>query len=177
MNMTIFGEPNGVSSVGNPYMFTGRNYDSETGLYYYRARYYSPYIGRFLQTDPIGYEDGLNLYTYVQNNPIIAIDPMGTIASCPDTPPSPGDTTFCYDWANPHPAHWGQRCYREVISIGSGWSGVHCCYRGRRLVDEHRDWIDPAVGGGGGYCRYDRDRICAHIIVDIVIPRIIRILL
>jgi RHS repeat-associated protein len=39
----------GVSEVGNPYMFTGRNYDSETGLYYYRARYYKPAIGRFLQ--------------------------------------------------------------------------------------------------------------------------------
>jgi len=43
----------------NPYMFTGRRYDSETALYYYRARYYSPEIGRFLQTDPIGYNDGL----------------------------------------------------------------------------------------------------------------------
>jgi len=46
-------EPRATSDVNNPYMFTGRNYDSKTGLYYYRARYYSPYIGRFLQTDPI----------------------------------------------------------------------------------------------------------------------------
>lgn len=44
------------SVVGNPYMFTARRYDSETSLYYYRARYYNPYIGRFLQTDPIGNE-------------------------------------------------------------------------------------------------------------------------
>jgi uncharacterized protein RhaS with RHS repeats len=47
----VFGEPNRVSNVNNPYFFTGRNYDSETGLYYYRARYYSPYIGRFLQSN------------------------------------------------------------------------------------------------------------------------------
>jgi len=41
--------------IANPYMFTGRRFDIETGLYYYRARYYNPYIGRFLQTDPVGY--------------------------------------------------------------------------------------------------------------------------
>jgi RHS repeat-associated protein len=39
-----------TSQFGNPYMFTGREYDTETDLYYYRARYYSPTIGRFLQT-------------------------------------------------------------------------------------------------------------------------------
>ena len=49
----VFGEPNATSSIGNPYMFTGRECDSETGLYYYRARYYNPEIGRFLSPDPI----------------------------------------------------------------------------------------------------------------------------
>jgi RHS repeat-associated protein len=65
------------SVVGNPYMFTGREYDSETGLYYYRARYYSPKLGRFLQTDPIRYRAGLNLYSYCGNNPIMWIDAFG----------------------------------------------------------------------------------------------------
>ena len=49
----VFGEPNRVSDVNNPYFFTGRQYDSETGLYYYRARHYHPQIGRFLQPDPV----------------------------------------------------------------------------------------------------------------------------
>jgi len=47
----------------------GRRFDTDTGLYYYRARYYNPYIGRFLQTDPIGYGGGVNLYRYCRNNP------------------------------------------------------------------------------------------------------------
>jgi RHS repeat-associated protein len=58
----VFGEPNTTSSIGNPYMFTSRRYDPEAGLYYYRARYYAYDIGRFLQTDPIGYYYSMNLY-------------------------------------------------------------------------------------------------------------------
>ena len=65
------------SAVGNPYMFTGRRYDPETALYYYRARIYNPHIGRFMQTDPIGYEVGLNLYTYCNNNPVLYTDSTG----------------------------------------------------------------------------------------------------
>jgi RHS repeat-associated protein len=61
----------------NRFMFTGREFDQETGLYYYRARYYNPQIGRFLQTDPIGYGDGLNLYAYCDNNPLNYADPLG----------------------------------------------------------------------------------------------------
>lgn len=58
-------------------MFTGRQFDVETGLYYCRARYYNPYLGRFLQTDPVGYEDGINWYRYCGNNPLARFDPSG----------------------------------------------------------------------------------------------------
>ena len=61
----------------NRFTYTGREWDKETGLYYYRARYYSPTLGRFLQRDPIGYYDSMNLYLYVQNNPLNYFDPFG----------------------------------------------------------------------------------------------------
>ena len=61
-----------------PYTFTGREFDPETGLYFYRARTYDSLIGRFSQEDPTGFAGGdLNLYAYVLNNPLNRIDPLG----------------------------------------------------------------------------------------------------
>jgi RHS repeat-associated protein len=72
-----YGKVSQPSSLGNPYLYTGREYDGETGLYYYRARYYHLEIGRFSQVDPIRYAGGLHLYSYVNNSPVNFIDPMG----------------------------------------------------------------------------------------------------
>jgi len=68
------------SAIGNPWMFTGRQLDEESGLYYYRARTYDPVKGRFLQRDPIEYLDSMNLYEYALDNPLRFVDPMGTEA-------------------------------------------------------------------------------------------------
>ena len=68
---------NGSPLTGEQFGYAARRYDPETGLYYYRARYYAPAIGRFLQVDPVGYKDNLNLYTYVGNDPLDKLDPSG----------------------------------------------------------------------------------------------------
>jgi RHS repeat-associated protein len=62
---------------GEPFKYTGQYLDPETGLYYYRARYYDPFKGRFLQTDPVGYAVDLNLYPYAGNDPTDESDPSG----------------------------------------------------------------------------------------------------
>ena len=68
-----------ASSIGNNILFTGRELDPETGLYYYRARTMNPNIGRFMQKDPLMYVDGMNNLEYVRGNPIIFVDPSGEI--------------------------------------------------------------------------------------------------
>lgn len=69
-------------SIEQPFTYTARELDQETGLYYYRARYYDPQVGRFVSKDPIGFEGGdNNLYGYVQNNSVNATDPSG-LAHC-----------------------------------------------------------------------------------------------
>ena len=59
------------------YRYTGKERDDSTGLYYFGARYYAPWMGRWLSADPSGPSDGLNLYAYVMGNPITFIDPDG----------------------------------------------------------------------------------------------------
>ena len=98
--------PPGSSAIGNPWMFTGRHSDLETGLYYYRTRYLDSNKGRFISRDMIGmWGDPVNLgngYAYVGNNPATRNDPFGLIglyglgaSPVPPTPPFP--------WANDDP--------------------------------------------------------------------------
>jgi RHS repeat-associated protein len=73
-----FGETFSTSgSSQNSMQYTGRELDDETGLYYYRARYYDPELGRFISEDPIGFKGGINFYVYVNNRPLFDRDPAG----------------------------------------------------------------------------------------------------
>ncbi|HWV45083.1 MAG TPA: RHS repeat-associated core domain-containing protein, partial [Nitrospira sp.] len=66
----------GSSNIGR-FQYTGQTWLPEVGLYYYKARMYSPSLGRFMQPDPIGYDDGLNIYAYVHGDPVNNTDPLG----------------------------------------------------------------------------------------------------
>uniref|UniRef100_UPI000AC19CAF RHS repeat-associated core domain-containing protein n=1 Tax=Thauera butanivorans TaxID=86174 RepID=UPI000AC19CAF len=72
-----YGEPD--TTTGVRFRYTGQQYLGGLNLYYYKARFYSPSLGRFLQTDPIGTRDDLNLYAYVGNNPVNFNDPTGLV--------------------------------------------------------------------------------------------------
>jgi RHS repeat-associated protein len=80
-----FGKLNAsAGTLTNPFQFTGREFDPETGIYNYRMRYYDQNVGRFLSEDPIGFGGGVNFYRYADGNPISETDPLGL------------DTKVCY---------------------------------------------------------------------------------
>jgi len=138
----VFGEPNTTSSIGNPYLFTGRRYDIETGLYYYRARYYKPEIGRFLQTDPVGYSAGLNLYSYCRNNPINWVDPSGNSAC---------GLICSFTWT---PVCFAASCVHPDLGLICTYEGIlFCelfCEDSPPCVDDpSTPWFNECLPGGG----------------------------
>ena len=146
----VFGQPNSPSSLGNPYLFTGRRFDDETGLYYYRARYYDPYIGRFLQTDPTGYIDSLNLYTYVGNNPVTFVDPLGLFMGIEE----------CARWYEEQSekaiseGSWVKATVWDILGKSVGASGSAAKWyasAAERAISRGRGWQATAFDVLGGY--------------------------
>ncbi|MCD4779535.1 MAG: RHS repeat-associated core domain-containing protein [Candidatus Omnitrophica bacterium] len=78
---TPYGRLAASTGLEQPFKFAGQYgiMTEANGLYYMRACYYDPYVGRFISEDPSGFTDGPNLYTYVQNNPVNHIDPLGLV--------------------------------------------------------------------------------------------------
>jgi RHS repeat-associated protein len=116
-----------VGATEPAYAFTGREWDPETGLHYYRARYYDPKAGRFVTEDPIGLRSRqTNFYAYVRDNPINLKDPSGL------------DPTICVAW-NLDP-------FKRVT--GYNWLAGYCdmlaaCFtcNGTAFPTEVRIWV------------------------------------
>ncbi|OIR25187.1 RHS repeat-associated core domain-containing protein [Bathymodiolus thermophilus thioautotrophic gill symbiont] len=97
------------SNYNNSYAYTGRRFDNESGLYYYRNRYYQPSLARFISQDPKGYIDGYNLYAYAKNNPLKYTDPFGTTAQ-------QANYNYQEEWNN-----WGNDDDWDNLSDTSYW--------------------------------------------------------
>jgi len=134
-----YGKVNQESNLGNPYRYTGREYDNETELYYYRARHYDPELGRFLQVDPIGYFGGINLYAYVGNNPANWIDPYGL---------SEKDSTPWWLWWAP--SAWTVSSSVFVAKGYGGEFGVEAVYIPGHGLEAYYHW-GPGGGAGAGW--------------------------
>lgn len=95
----------GIPKAGNigRFQYTGQAWIPELGMYHYKARIYSPTLGRFLQTDPVGYDDGLNWYAYVGNDPVNRSDPTGRESWLVSRPTGWGDTDHMFVVVAPAP--------------------------------------------------------------------------
>ena len=100
--------------VHNRFRYTGEQYDPLTGQYYLRARYYNPVIARFTQEDTY-YGDGLNLYTYCRNNPILNHDPTGH-GTKENSPYSRKEQQYIDAGADPDTAKLATQCYPDAKS-------------------------------------------------------------
>ena len=105
-------------SLTNPFQYTAREFDPETGLYFLRTRYYDPSTGRFLSEDPLEFLTG-EPYSYVSNNPLIFADPFGLAPGDWWDPRTPGNF-----WTQWNPFNPNSGLSNTATSIGDSLSGM-----------------------------------------------------
>jgi RHS repeat-associated protein len=125
-----------TGSISNRFQYTAREFDSESGLYFYRARYYDPGLGRFSREDPLkGISGGMNFYSYVRNSPVGLIDPSGLAPDCPCATTSklrlvpvsdcsrPGYRRIVYELQGPGAANWWVTEHQDPPNYAGSPSG------------------------------------------------------
>jgi RHS repeat-associated protein len=148
-----------TGTVTNPFQYTGRELDSETNIYYYRARYYDQNIGRFIGEDPTKFSGGIDFYKYGEENPANRTDPSGTQSCCSISVsclPTHGlqfthctVTTFdgssytAYDGYPTGDVRWS----RLRVELGQGSSpGPNTFFTGQIACDKMKNCVSQAVG-------------------------------
>jgi RHS repeat-associated protein len=124
----------------NPFLYTTREFDQETSIYYYRARYYNPSLGRFISEDPIGFGGGTHFYKYARNNPVLFDDPYGLWTTTGRGAP-PGDNTIICDGLG-----------GILVQIGNGQDTS--CGIGKCIYAHENRHRQDALAASPGVCRY-----------------------
>jgi RHS repeat-associated protein len=136
------------SAVTNFFMFTGRQFDEESGLYFYRARYQHPRLGRFLQRDPASaLSEMVNLYEYADSNPVNSLDPSGMLAlTIQKNPPAPtpgfcGAFSWTIMWQLDKPSKDGGYVMQDVTGTFRVWDCT-----GKEITQKSWTFRNPATG-------------------------------
>ncbi|GGI45787.1 hypothetical protein GCM10008018_13870 [Paenibacillus marchantiophytorum] len=125
---------NKTEGISNSFKYAGEQYDDETGLYYLRARFYDPSVGRFINED--SYEGqinnplSLNLYTYVENNPLIYSDPTGHVKN--------SDNADLIKLTKDQSDKWMTANNTECVSLSCKWNRVQDMMNAEKKADQIR---------------------------------------
>jgi RHS repeat-associated protein len=122
-----------TGALANPFQYTGREFDVESGADYYRVRYYDQGAGRFASEDPIGFYGGMNFYSYVKNQPVNLMDPMGLA-------PSSGGSW----WTNFK--NWWNQFWTPAQQFGYKPTLYNLCPNGSTLLFNEGSPINPYYG-------------------------------
>ncbi|HTS09729.1 MAG TPA: RHS repeat-associated core domain-containing protein [Candidatus Eisenbacteria bacterium] len=106
-----------TGTLTNPFRYTGRDLDSESGLYFYRARYFDPAAGRFISEDPSRFAGGIDFYEYVDNSPLNEFDPLGLAGG----PKMPRGARRCTYGDSCKLLRWKMVSFEDAIYSHLGW--------------------------------------------------------